>query len=408
MSPLSYFAFAIVIEVLLVLAICTLIHFSRKQMVTVGIAAVVLGMVFVVVDVIAGWKVLSVRAIMAKMADQKPPQTVVSSIKAAEQSWERRLHAVGSFAAAEGIIVANELDGTVTKIAFESGAQVNKGDLLVQLDVSTEQAQLASAEASADLARLNLKRAQELRAKDTNSQADLDVVEAQSRQTVANADAIRAVIAKKTIRAPFAGRTGIRQVNLGQFIKGGTAIVPLQALDPIYINFALPQQDVTGLTVGQSIQVTVDTYPGQVFTGTITALNAKVDDATRNLQVQATLRNADEKLRSGMFGTVDVLLPQKDNFVTLPQTAIVYNPYGNAVYVVEKSTEGTDGGALLARQRFVEMGETRGDQVALLKGVKTGEEVVTSGQLKLRNGAPVAINNSVTPGNNPAPTPPNN
>ena len=253
-----------------------------------------------------------------------------------------------------------------------------------------------------------MKRAQELRAKDTNSQADLDVVEAQSRQTVANADAIRAVIAKKTIRAPFAGRTGIRQVNLGQFIKGGTAIVPLQALDPIYINFALPQQDVTGLTVGQSIQVTVDTYPGQVFTGTITALNAKVDDATRNLQVQATLRNADEKLRSGMFGTVDVLLPQKDNFVTLPQTAIVYNPYGNAVYVVEKSTEGTDGGALLARQRFVEMGETRGDQVAILKGVKTGEEVVTSGQLKLRNGAPVAINNSVTPGNNPAPTPPNN
>ena len=164
----------------------------------------------------------------------------------------------------------------------------------------------------------------------------------------------------------------------------------------------------TGLTAGQSIQVTVDTYPGQVFTGTITALNAKVDDATRNLQVQATLRNADEKLRAGMFGTVDVLLPQKDNFVTLPQTAIVYNPYGNAVYVVEKSTEGTDGGALLARQRFVQMGETRGDQVAILKGVKTGEEVVTSGQLKLRNGAPVAINNSVTPGNNPAPTPPNN
>ena len=364
--------------------------------------------VILVVGAIAGWKIITVRAVIAKMALQKPAPTVVSSIKAAEQSWERRLHAVGSFAAAEGIIVANELDGTVTKIAFESGAQVNKGDLLVQLDVSTEQAQLASAEASADLARINLKRAQELRAKDTNSQADLDVVEAQARQTIANADAIRAVIAKKTIRAPFAGRTGIRQINLGQFIKGGTAIVPLQELDPIYINFALPQQDVTGLTAGQSIQVTVDTYPGQVFTGTITALNAKVDDATRNLQVQATLRNADEKLRAGMFGTVDVLLPQKDNFVTLPQTAIVYNPYGNAVYVVEKSTEGTDGGALLARQRFVQMGETRGDQVAILKGVKTGEEVVTSGQLKLRNGAPVAINNSVTPGNNPAPTPPNN
>lgn len=345
---------------------------------------------------------------MAKMSVQKPAPTVVSSMKATEEIWERRLHAVGSFAPAEGIAVANELDGTVTKIAFESGARVSQGDLLVQLDISTEQAQLASAEAGADLARLNLKRAQDLRAKDTNSQADLDVGEAQARQTVANADAIRAVIAKKTIRAPFAGRTGIRQVNLGQFIKGGTAIVPLQALDPIYLNFALPQQDVTGLTVGQTIRVTVDAYPGQVFEGAITALNAKVDDATRNLQVQATLRNADEKLKSGMFATVDVLLPKKDSYVTLPQTAIVYNPYGNAVYVAEKSTEGTNGGALVARQRFVQMGDTRGDQIAVLTGVKAGEEIITSGQLKLRNGAAIEINNAVPPASNPAPTPANN
>ena len=364
--------------------------------------------VILVIGAIAAWKFFTIRAMIAKMSMQKPAPTMVSSMKATEEIWERRLHAVGSFAAIEGITVANELDGMVVKVAFESGAQVNQGDLLVQLDVSTEQAQLASAEASADLARLNLKRAQELRAKDTNSQADLDVGEAQARQTVANADAIRAIIAKKTIRAPFAGRTGIRQVNFGQFIRAGTAIVPLQSLDPIYINFALPQQDVTGLTVGQSVQVAIDAYPGQVFAGAINALNAKVDDATRNLQVQATLRNADGKLRAGMFGTVDVLLPQKNNFVTLSQTAIVYNPYGNAVYVVEKSTEDANAGGLVARQRFVQMGETRGDQVAILKGVQAGEEIITSGQLKLRNGAVIAINNTIAPASNPAPTPANN
>ena len=362
--------------------------------------------VLLVVGAIAGYKIITIRALIAKMSAIKPAPTVVSTMKATEEVWERRLHAVGSFSPVDGILVANELDGTVTKIAFESGALVKKGDLLVQLDISTEQAQLASAEASSDLAKINLKRAQELRAKDTNSPADLDAGEAQARQTAAAADVIRSTIAKKTIRAPFAGRTGIRQVNLGQFIKGGTAIVQLQALDPIYVNFALPQQDVTGLTVGQTIQVTVDAYPGQAFEGTITALNAKIDDATRNLQVQATLRNTDEKLRSGMFATVDVLLSKKDSFVTLPQTAIVYNPYGNAVYVVEKSDN--TGGDLVSRQRFVQMGETRGDQIAIVGGVKPGEEIITSGQLKLRNGAVIAINNTVTPANNPAPTPANN
>jgi membrane fusion protein (multidrug efflux system) len=362
--------------------------------------------VILVIGVIAAWKIITVRAMIAKMSMQKPPPTFVSSLKAAEESWQRRYQAVGSFAAAEGITVANELDGTVIELAFESGAQVNKGDLLVQLDVSTEQAQLASAEAGADLARINLNRARELRTKDTNSQADLDSNEAQARQTAANVAAIRATIAKKTIRAPFAGRTGIRQVNLGQFIRAGTAIVPLQVMDPLYANFSLPQQDVSDLTVGQVVHVTVDTYPGVIFAGAITAINAKVDDANRNIQVQATVRNADEKLRAGMFGTIDILLPQTDNVVTLPQTAIVYNPYGNTVYIVEPAAEGSNSG-LVARQRFVQMGDTRGDQVAILKGVKAGEEVVTSGQLKLRNGAAIAINNAVTPANNPAPSPAN-
>jgi membrane fusion protein (multidrug efflux system) len=370
----------------------------------------ILGMfvgVLLVVGAIAAWKIITVRAVIQQMAAVKPVPTVVSSIKAPEEIWQRRLHAVGSFAAVQGVTVSNELDGLISSVAFESGAIVKQGDLLVQQDTSTEQAQLASAVASADLARISLQRAQELREKNTSSQSELDAAEAVARQSVGSVDIIRAAIAKKTIRAPFAGRLGIRQVNFGQFLKGGSAIVPLLALDPIYVNFALPQQDVTGLTVGQSIQIAVDAYPGEVFEGTITALNAKVDDATRNLQVQATLRNAEEKLRPGMFATVDVLLPQKDAIVTLPQTAIVYNPYGNAVYVVEKSTEGPTAGGLIARQRFVQMGDTRGDQVAVLKGVKAGEEIVTSGQLKLRNGAAVQINNTVVPENTPAPTPPN-
>jgi membrane fusion protein (multidrug efflux system) len=342
------------------------------------------------------------------MATQKPPPTVISSMKATEQAWERRLHAVGSFAPAEGITVSNELDGTVTKIAFESGARVNKGDLLVQLDVSTEQAQLAAAVAAADLARINLKRAQELRAKDTNSQSDLDTGEAQARQTVANADAIRAVIAKKTIRAPFAGRTGIRQVNLGQFIKGGTAIVPLQAMDPLFVNFSLPQQDVMDLKVGQIVQVSIDAYPGTVFQGTINAIDAKVDDANRNIMVQATVPNADERIRPGMFGVIDVVLPQQDKLVTLPQMAISYNPYGSSVYIVENKGKDASGQPVLTvRQQFVQLGSQRGDQVAVLKGVKAGDEVVTAGQLKLRNGSPVQINNAVAPANNPQPSLPN-
>ena len=363
-------------------------------------AAGVLG----VIGAIAAWKIITVRAIIAKMSAQKPPPTVVSSVKAPEEIWQRRLHAVGSFAPVDGVLIANELDGTITKIGFTSGARVNQGDLLVQLDVSVELAQLASAEASADLARISLKRAQELRTNETNSKAELDVSEAQARQTVANVEAIRATIAKKTVRAPFAGRVGIRQVNLGQFIKSGTSIVPLQAMDPLYVNFSLPQQEVPGLTVGQTIQIRVDAYPGQIFEGAISALNAKIEEATRNLQVQATLRNSEEKLRAGMFATVDVLLPQKDSFVTLPQTVVVYNPYGNAVYVVEKAPDGE----LVSRQRFVQIGDTRGDQVAILKGVKAGEEIVTSGQLKLRNGAVIAINNAVTPASNAAPTLPNN
>ena len=362
--------------------------------------------VILVVGAIAGWKYITVRAMIQKMSAMKPAPVVVSSLKAPEEIWQRRLHAVGSFAAVQGVTLMNELDGTVVGIAFEAGAPVSKGDLLVQLDLSTEQAQLVSAEAAYDLSRINLQRAQELRTQNTNSQSDLDTAAAQARQATGSIDLIHTVMAKKTIRAPFAGRLGIRQISLGQFIKGGTAIVSLQALDPLYLNFSLPQQQVVDLKVDQVVRVTVDAYPGTVFEGTINAINSKVDDTNRNVQVQATLANADERIKPGMFAGVDVVLPRQDKFVTLPQTAISYNPYGNSVYIVE-SKAGPDGPVLTVRQQFVELGDRRGDQVAVIKGVKSGEEVVTTGQLKLRNGSAVQINNTVNPANSPVPSLPN-
>ncbi len=404
MSPLTYFIAAVFIEILVIGGVCALIYFARKQLVTSIKAAVLLGIIFLVVDAIAGWKTYTVTTMIAKMSVQKPAPTVVSSLKAPEDIWQRRYHAVGSFAAVQGVIVSNELDGTVTSIPFVSGAQVNQGDLLVQLDVSTEQAQLASAQAAADLSSISLKRAQDLRAQNTNSQSEFDTAEAQSRQTLAGMDIIRAAIAKKTIRAPFAGRLGIRQISVGQFIKGGTGIVSLQALDPLYLNFSLPQQDLIDLKAGQVVQVTVDAYPGTVFEGTINAINSKVDDSNRNVQVQASIANADERIKPGMFAGVDVVLPQQDKFVTLPQSAISYNPYGNSVYIVEDKGGGA---GLTVRQQFVQLGDRRGDQVAVLKGVKPGDEVVTSGQLKLRNGAAVQINNTVAPADSTAPALPN-
>ena len=367
-----------------------------------------IGAILLVVGAIAFWKYYTVSAMIAKMSAQKPEPTKVSSIRATEEIWQDQRHTVGSLAAVQGVMLSNELAGTVQSITFESGTRVKQGDLLVQLDVTNDQAQLRGLEAQATLARINFDRAQSLRNSSTNAQSDLDAAQAQYQQAQAAVDTLKANIAKKTITAPFAGQLGLRQVNLGQYLAVGTAIVTLQALDPIYVNFSMPQQSVVDLTLQQQVQVGIDAYPGETFVGTVNAINAKVDDATRNLAVQATLSNAAGKLKPGMFCSVDALLPRQNKLITLPQSAIVYNPYGNAVYVVEKSTEAAEAGSLIARQRFVQLGETRGDQVAVLKGVQAGDEVVTSGQLKLRNGAAVAINNTVMPENNSAPTPPNN
>ncbi|MDE3083934.1 MAG: efflux RND transporter periplasmic adaptor subunit [Verrucomicrobiota bacterium] len=368
---------------------------------------IVTGAVIIVLAAIAGWKFLTIHAMIKKMSATKPPPATVSTIKAAENVWQRQLHAVGSLVAVQGVTVSNELAGTVAKIAFESGQFVKQGDLLVQLDTSTDEAQLRGFEAQNELARINLKRVQELRTANINAQSDLDNARALAQQAAANVDNARAIIAKKTIRAPFSGRLGLRQVNLGQFLPAGSEIVTLQALDPIYINFSLPQQDVVHITAGQTVRVTVDAYPGQIFEGAVNAINSKIDEATRNVQVQATLKNADERLKPGMFASVDVVLPQRNEFVTLPQTTIVYNPYGNVVYSIEKSKDNSGAEMLVARQRFVQLGETRGDQVAVVKGVQAGEEIVTAGQIKLHNGSPVRIDNSVSQPDSLTPTPPN-
>ena len=370
---------------------------------TLGMIAAVL----IVVGALAALKYRSIHQATAARAAAKPPPVTVAAINAAETTWQRQLHAPGNLTAAQGVTVSNELPGSVAKIDFESGQHVQQGDLLVQLDVSTDEAQLRGLEAQADLTKVSLQRARELRATNANPQSDLDSAEAQYKQAVANVDNQRAVIAKKPIRAPFTGRVGIRQVNLGQYLAAGSEIVTLQAFDPIYVNFYLPEQDITDLRTGQAVRIIVEAYPGTTFTGTISAINAKTDDATHNVQVQATLRNLDERLVPGMFATTDVVLPRQDKFVTVPETAIVYNPYGNAVYVIEKPSGPGGAEPLVARQRFVQLGETRGDQVAVVKGVQVGDEIVTAGQLKLRNGSPVRIDNTVQLSSNPAPQPPN-
>jgi membrane fusion protein (multidrug efflux system) len=366
-----------------------------------------LAAVVAIVAVIALIKFNQIKAGMAMMQKMRPPPISVAAIRATKQPWQREFHAVGSFVAVQGVTVSNELAGTIAKIAFESGDQVKQGDLLVRFNIDPDEAQLRGAEAQAALALINLKRAKDLRAQRTNSQSDLDIARAEYEQAAAVVDNLKATIAKKNITAPFGGRLGIRQVNLGQFLPVGTPIVSLQALDPLYLDFSLPEQDVVGLSVGQKVRIRVDAYPGVIFSGAVSALNSKVDDATRNLEIQATVANADGRLKPGMFGSVDILQPKEDTYLVLPQAAIVYNPYGDAVYIVEQEKDAQGAPALVARQQFVQLGETRGDQVAVLKGVAVGDQVVTAGQLKLRNGAEVQINNSVQPENEAAPTPPN-
>jgi membrane fusion protein (multidrug efflux system) len=315
--------------------------------------------------------------------------------------------------------VSADLPGIVARIAFESGTRVSQGELLVLLDTKQEQAQLsqqqarlAAAEAARELARLNFERLQGLvndgaitRAEYDRAAAEQKQTSAEQAQTEAQIEEIRAAIERKTIRAPFSGILGLRQVNLGQYLSGGAAVAPLQSLDPIYVNFGVPQQDAGRVRAGQNIRITTEDLAGVAFEGRVTAINSIVDEATRNIQIQATLANKDGKLRPGMFVQTEVLLGSSQQAVTLPASAISYAPYGDSVFVVEELKDPNGRTYRGVRQQFVKLGPARGDQIAVVSGIKPSEEIVTSGVFKLRNGAAVVVNNKVQPANKPAPKP---
>jgi membrane fusion protein, multidrug efflux system len=365
------------------------------------IAAVVLAVI--VIAILGTIKTLQIRKLMSQTFEMPP--TSVTSLAAQAEDWIPALKAVGSTAAVQGVMVSTDQPGIVTKINFESGQTVKEGDLLVQLDVSQEEAQLRSAQAQQKLAGLNLQRQQNLIKSRVSAQSELDTAQAQYDQTSAAVLEAKARVDKKTIRAPFSGVLGIRQVNLGQYLQSGAQVVPLQALDPIYVNFWLPQQTLSRLAAGQEVIVKADGVPDKDFKGTLNAVDSIVDEATRNVRVQATVKNPDSMLRPGMFVNAEV--PQKEVYrhVILPATAIQYAPYGDTVYIIEDMTGPNGQSYKGVRQQVVKTGETRGDRVAIVSGVNEGEEVVTSGVFKLRQGAPVSVNNSIVPENSNAPKP---
>lgn len=351
----------------------------------------------VLVGGLGGIKFLQIGRMTAQAVQTAPPETVTTAV-ARKQTWESILPAVGSLQAVQGVTVEAELTGKVVQIAFEPGTKVRAGDLLVKQDTSSEEAQLRAAEAAAALAKTNLERTKELFTKNIISKSEWDNAETQFKQAVAQADTIRATIAKKNIRAPFAGLLGIRLVNLGQFLHEGDAIVSLQSLDPIFVNFLLPQQELAKIGVGLTVRVTTDALPGEVIAGPITAINPQVDAATRNIRIQATVANYREQLRPGMFAEVAVVLPDRNEVLAIPATSVLYAPYGDSVFVVEeKKSEKTGQPVNMVRQQFARLGGKQGDFVSVASGVKEGETVVSTGVFKLRNGQDVVVDNTLSP-----------
>jgi membrane fusion protein, multidrug efflux system len=350
-------------------------------------------------------KFRQIQAAMAEGAAFQPPPEAVTTIVAQQEDWPATLSAIGTMAAVHGVTVSADLPGIVDSISFDSGRPVREGEILAQLDTRQEQAQLAAVEAARDLARLNFDRMRGLVDQGAISRAEYDQSAAEQKQTEARVGEIRATIARKTIRAPFSGILGIRQANRGQYLAGGDPIVPLQSLHPIYVNFGVPQQEAGQVRAGRTVRVTTEDLAGAAFSGRVTAIDSTVDEATRNVQVQATLPNPDGKLRPGMFVQTAVILGASRSVVTLPASAISYAPYGDSVFVVTDLKDPNGRPYRGVRQQVVKLGGARGDQIAVVSGIKAGDEIVTSGVFKLRNGAAVLVNNTVRPGNNPAPKP---
>jgi len=371
---------------------------SKKMLVMLAVMLVLFGGIF-------GWKWFVGRKMSQAMAGGAPVVTV-SSIIARNETWHSTLYAVGTLRAIQGTDVTPQVDGQVAKIEFESGQSVQKDDVLIALDDSIERAQLEGLEATEILAKANRARIEELSKTQVVSPSARDQAEATYEQARAAVASQKELISKKTIRAPFSGIVGIRQVNLGDYLAAGAKIVSLQSLDPIYVDFSLPQEHLSQVRTGEPVDLAVDAFPDITFAGQITAIESKVSEATRNIALQATLANTDLKLRPGMFGTVSVELPDTHTFVTLPETAITYNPYGDSVFVIQ-STEVNGEKTLTVRRAFVRTGQRRGTQVAIVKGVEPGQQIVTAGQMKLQEGSRIEINNSVTPPDQPTSMPPN-
>ena len=367
-------------------------------------------MLAVVLALLAGLGFVKFRQIQTAIAQnshfQMPP-TAVTTVVAHRETWPSTLSVIGTAEAIQGVTVSADLPGTVEKINFESGKAVHAGDVLVELDTRQERAQLAAAEAQRDLAQINYKRTQELVKQGVIAQTEYDNTTAQQKATEAQVGEIRATIERKTVRAPFSGILGIRQSDLGQYLAAGQAIVSLQSLNPIYVNFGVPQQTTSQVGVkGRRIRVTTDNLPGVQFVGQVSAVDSVVNESTRNVQVQATLANPDGKLRPGMFVQVEAGLGANRQVIPLPASAVNYSPYGDSVYVVSDMKDPKTGAAYRGvRQQFIKLEGSRGDQVAVISGINPGDEIVSSGAFKLRNGVPVLVNNTIQPSNNPKPKP---
>jgi membrane fusion protein, multidrug efflux system len=371
----------------------------KKRLILTTIGLVIL------IAVLAAVKALQIGAMIDQGKMFVPPPETVTSTEVRADSWETTLTAVGTLNAVQGVTVAAELVGKVVKIAFEAGTPVRKGDILLRQDTSSEEAQLPGALAQVELTRTSLERMNQLFAKNLISQAERDNAVAAAEQAQAQAENIRATIAKKTIRAPFSGHLGIRQVNLGQMLREGDPIVTLQSLDPIYVDFTLPQQQLSLVRPGLTVEVTTDALPGETLEGRITAINPLVDAETRQIRVQATVGNRGEKLRPGMFVNAAVGLPARQEVLAIPATAVLYAPYGDSVFIIEDAADKKE---KVLRQQFVRLGAKRGDCVAVASGVKEGEMVVSTGVFKLRNGQSVVVDNTLAPDFQKAPTPENN
>ena len=383
-----------------VVLIMAMIRYLRRGRMVAAALCGVFALLCVLVDV----KVGQIRT-MTSTPFAMPP-TAVSSVTVKVEDWPPVLSSIGSVSAVQGAVVAAELGGVVSQVNFQNGGEAKKGDVLVKLDASAEEAQLHTSEAELELARSNLERTRDLAARKVVSKSELDAAESASAQKQGVVDNMRAMITKKQVRAPFDGQLGIRQVNVGQSIDARQPIVALTSLNPVYFDFALPQQELSKLSSGLEVSVRTDAVPGREFKGKLTAINSMVDAVTRNVSLQATLDNPDHALRPGMFAKVQVFLPEKKKTLVVPGSAISYAPFGDSVFLIEKKKDEKTGKETeTLKQAFVRVGESRGDFVGINEGLKAGDVIVSAGVFKLRGGMPVTINNELAPKPQLNPTP---